>query len=294
MLVLVIYALMVSSRYINIEALQLKDNIYLAMIILQLLIFVLPTVFYCKLRGKKLTKNIASKKLTGHKIGFVASCLGVLIFGSILLNTASFYIFGGAQQTTSLYNTFNPLNTTSWQNIAYIIISLCVFPALTEEFTFRGVVQTEYSSYGVGVAILMSSLMFSMLHFNLNNFIVYFFCGVVASYTVYVTGSIVSGVILHLMNNMYALFFEAALWNVIKAPNSLVFFLFVVSTLFIIFLFLSFSGAERVLYISGVQGEKSPPEAEKQEGGIKLLFEALLSPSFIGCVIVFLIVTLVL
>lgn len=294
MLVLVIYALMVSSRYINIEALQLKDNIYLAMIILQLLIFVLPTVFYCKLRGKKLTKNIASKKLTGHKIGLVASCLGVLIFGSILLNTASFYIFGGAQQTTSLYNTFNPLNTTSWQNIAYIIISLCVFPALTEEFTFRGVVQTEYSSYGVGVAILMSSLMFSMLHFNLNNFIVYFFCGVVASYTVYVTGSIVSGVILHLMNNMYALFFEAALWNVIKAPNSLVFFLFVVSTLFIIFLFLSFSGAERVLYISGVQGEKSPPEAEKQEGGIKLLFEALLSPSFIGCVIVFLIVTLVL
>ena len=294
MLVLVIYALMVSSRYINIEALQLKDNIYLAMIILQLLIFVLPTVFYCKLRGKKLTKNIASKKLTGHKIGFVASCLGVLIFGSILLNTASFYIFGGAQQTTSLYNTFNPLNTTSWQNIAYIIISLCVFPALTEEFTFRGVVQTEYSSYGVGVAILMSSLMFSMLHFNLNNFIVYFFCGVLASYTVYVTGSIVSGVILHLMNNMYALFFEAALWNVIKAPNSLVFFLFVVSTLFIIFLFLSFSGAERVLYISGVQGEKSPPEAEKQEGGIKLLFEALLSPSFIGCVIVFLIVTLVL
>ncbi len=291
---LVIYALLVSSRYINVESLQLKDNIYMSMIVLQLLIFVLPTVFYSKLRGKKLTQKLPSKKLSGHKIGFIFSCFGVLVFGSALLNTAVFYISGKTEQAASLYETFNPLNTTSLTNLAYIIIALAIIPAITEEYTFRGIIQSEYSSYGVGVAIIMTSLMFAMLHFSLSKFIVYFFCGIIASYVVYITQSVLAGMLVHLLNNLYSLFFESALWGAIKSPNSLIFFLFVITTLFIIFSVLSFSGAERILYLSGVKGEKSPPEAEKLEGGIKLFFEALLSPSFIACVILFLVVTLVL
>ncbi len=293
LLVLVIYALLVLSRYINIESMQTENNIYLSMIILQLLIFVLPSVFYCKLKGKKLTQKIAVEKISGHKIGFIVTSFFVLILGSALLNTAVFYIFGSTEQT-SLYNTFNPLGDTSLTNIAYIIISLCIFPALTEEFTFRGIILSEYSDYGAGVAMLMSSIMFAMLHFNISRFIVYLFCGIVAAYTVYITRSVVCGMILHLLNNLYSMFFESALWNAIKSPNSLIFFILVITTLFIVFLVLSFNSAERILYIAGINGEKSPPEAEKKQGGIKLLFESLLSPSFIACVIVFLIVTLVL
>ncbi len=288
---LVIYALLVSSRYIDLDSLQMKDNIFLSMIILQLLIFVLPAVFYCKLRGKKLTKKLPCKKLSGHKIGFIISTFGVLVFGSTLLNTATFYIFG-AESQTSMYETYSPLGASSLTNVVYIIIALAVIPAITEEFVFRGILQSEYSDYGVGVAILMSSLMFAMLHFNLNQFIVYFFFGVIASYAVYITRSVFAGMALHLLNNLYAFFFESTLWKAIKSPNSLIFFLFVVTTLFIIFLMISFSGAEKILYLSGVKGEDSPPEAEKQEGGIKLLFEALVSPSFIACLLIFLIVTL--
>ena len=288
---LVIYALLVSSKYIKLESLQMKDNIFLSMIIIQLLIFVLPAVFYYKLRGKKLTKKLPFKKLSGHKIGFIISTFCVLIFGSALLNTATFYIFG-AESQTSMYQTYSPLGATSLTNIAYIIIALAIIPAITEEFVFRGIIQSEYSDYGVGVAILMSSLMFAMLHFNLSQFIVYFFCGVVASYAVYITQSIFAGMALHLLNNLYALFFESSIWKAIRSPNSLIFFLFVVTTLFIIFLMISFNGAERILYLAGTKGEASPPEAEKQEGGIKLLFEALVSPSFIACLLIFLIVTL--
>ena len=288
---LVIYALLVSSRYIDLDSLQMKDNIFLSMIILQLLIFVLPSVFYCKLRGKKVTKKLPFQKLSGHKVGFIISSFGVLVFGSALLQTATFYIFG-AESQASMYQTYSPLGATSLTNIAYIIIALAIIPAITEEFVFRGIIQSEYSDYGVGVAILMSALMFAMLHFNLSQFIIYFFCGVVASYTVYITRSVFAGMVLHLLNNLYALFFESTIWNAIRSPNSLIFFLFVVTTLFIIFLMISFNGAEKILYISGVNGEESPPEAEKQEGGIKLLFEALVSPSFIACLLIFLIVTL--
>ena len=263
------------------------------MIILQILIFAFPGIFYCKLRGNTLKKNIHLKPLSAHKIGFIFCSFGLLVFGSILLNTATFYIFG-SQSQSSLYDVFTPTGIMSLTNIAYIIITFAILPAFTEEFVFRGIVQSEYTDYGVGIAIVISSLMFAMLHFNLKQFIVYFYCGVILSYTVYITQSILAGVILHFLNNLYGLFGEFILWDAIKSPNSLIFFLFVIMTLFIVFLVLSFNGAEKILYTNGIKGDDSPPEAKKREGGIKLWFEVLVSPSLIACIILFLVTTLLL
>jgi len=77
-------------------------------------------------------------------------------------------------------------------------------------------------------------------------------------------------------------------WHIADTRRKIIF------TLFIVFLVLSFNGAENILYTAGIKGEESPPEAKKREGGIKLLFEALVSPSFLGCILVYLIATLVL
>ncbi|MBE6718458.1 MAG: CPBP family intramembrane metalloprotease [Ruminococcaceae bacterium] len=293
LLVLVIYVLLILSRYIKLESLQINDNVYLSMIILQLLIFIIPGVFYCKIRTENNTKSLRITKFSARKAWFVASCFGVLIFGSTLLNTATFYIFG-SNDGYSVYNTFSPMGNDSWTNLIYIVITFAILPAVTEEFIFRGILLSEYSSYGVATAVFLSSAMFSMLHFNLNQFIVYFFCGVVTAYAVYITQSLFAAILLHFLNNLYAIFFESILWDVIKSPNSLIFFLFVIMTLFIVFLVLSFNGAENILYTAGIKGEESPPEAKKREGGIKLLFEALVSPSFLGCILVYLIATLVL
>jgi len=293
LLVLAVYALLITSRYINVSVLQTKDNVYLSLIILQVLIFVLPGIFYCRLRGYSIPQKLRFKLLSPSKIWFVFSCFGVLIFGGTLLNTAVFYIFGNEAQY-SLYNTFAPSGEASLKNITYIILAFAVLPALTEEFMFRGIVLSEYSEYGVSTAILMSGIMFAMVHFNLNQFLIYFYCGVITAYAVYITRSLLAAVMLHFFNNIYAIFFESMLWDVIKAPNSIVFFLFVIATLFMIFLVLSFNSAENILYDSGIKGEQSPPEATKREGGIKLWFEALLSPSFLACVIIFLVDTLIL
>ena len=292
LLVLVVYVLLISSRFLDLNSIQFKDNIYLSMMILQLLIFILPGIFYCKLRGID-TKKIRLSSLSPRKIWFVLSCFGVLVFGSTLLNTATFYIFGSETQY-SLYDTFVPSGSSQIMNIVYIVITFALLPAITEEFIFRGVVLSEYSDYGIFTPFLMSAIMFSMVHFNLNQFIVYLYCGIVLAYVVYVTRSVWAAMLLHFLNNLYAIFFESVLWDVIKAPNSLIFFLFVIATLFIVFLVLSFSGAEYIFYISGIKGEPSPPEAKKREGGIKLLFESLISPSFLACVILYLVATLVL
>ena len=290
LLVLVIYVFLLSSRYLDLNSLRFKDNIYLTLIILQLLIFVLPSIFYCTLKGTKAEK-LKLKPMSAGKIWFVFACFGVLVFGSTLINTAIFHIFGNDAQY-SLYNTFTPSGGSQITNIIYTVIAFAAVPSLTEEFIFRGIIQSEYSNYGVTTAIIMSGIMFSMLHFNLNQFLVYFFCGVVASYAVYITQSLWAAILLHFVNNVYAIFFESILWDVIKSPNSLIFFLFVIMTLFIVFLVLSFNGAETILYYAGIKGESSPEEATKKEGGAKLILEALISPSFLACVLLFLITTL--
>lgn len=289
---LVVYVLLIVSRYINVEALQKRDNVYLSMIILQLLIFLLPGIFYCMLRGSG-GEKLRIKFLSPGKIWFVIVCFGLLVFGSTLINTAVFYLFGNESQY-SLYNAFSPQSGDRIINIIYIVIAFAVVPAVTEELMFRGIMLSEYAEYGTATAVFMSSIMFSMTHFNLNQFLTYFFCGVVAAYAVYVTQSLWAGVLVHFMNNLYSIFFESVLWDVIKAPNSLIFFLFVIMTLFIGFLVLSFNGAERILYNAGIKGEKSPPEAQKREGsGAKLFFEAFISPSFLACVLLFLVATLI-
>ncbi len=290
LLVLVIYVLLLSSRYLDLNSFRFRDNIYLTLIILQLLIFILPGIFYCKLRGTTVEK-LKLKPISPGKIWFVFTCFGVLVFGSTLINTAVFHVFGSEAQY-SLYNTFTPSGSSQLINIIYTVIAFAIVPAITEEFIFRGIILADYSAYGVSTAIIMSGLMFSMIHFNLNQFLVFFFCGVVASYAVYITQSLWAAIILHSINNIYAIFFESILWDVIKSPNSLIFFLFVIMTLFIVFLVLSFNGAETILYNAGIKGEKSPSESTKREGGAKLVFEALISPSFLACVLLFLIITL--
>lgn len=293
LLVLVIYLLLVLSRYIDVEALKYRGSIYLSLIILQMLIFILPGVFYGSLRGKGLQKKIKKKKPGLRDIWFIFTAFGVMLFGSTLINFVSYSLIKTETQY-SLYNTFSPGSTGTVSGIAYIVIAFAILPAITEEYVFRGIILSEYSEYGVFTAILMSSLMFAMLHFNLTQFVSYFFCGAVAAYTVYVTQSIYAGMLLHFVNNIYAIFFETFLWDVIQSPNSVVFFLFAAITAFLFFLGLSFSSAERITQMSGLKGEKPPDEAVKREGGIRLVFESLASPSFLACVIVYVVVILVL
>ena len=292
LLVLVVYVLLLSSNFIDLDTLRLNDNVYLSMIILQLLIFALPCIFYCILRGTK-AEQMRLRPLTVSKLWFSITCFGTLVFGNALINTAVFYIFG-SESGFSIYNGTVSIGNTQITTIIYITIALAIVPAITEELLFRGILLSEYSNYGLFTSMTLSSLMFAMIHFNLNGLFAYFFCGIITAYAVYITQSLWSAVIVHFLYNAYSIFFESILWDVIKSPNSLIFFLFVVVTLFIAFLVLSFNEAEKILYSAGIKGEQSPPEATKKEGGSKLFFEALVSPSFLACVLLFLVATLIL
>jgi membrane protease YdiL (CAAX protease family) len=88
----------------------------------------------------------------------------------------------------------------------YLALAFAVFPAITEEFTFRGVILAEYESCGVGAAVFFSAFYFAMLHFDIALFPVYFAGGLILALSAYVTRSILAPIVIHTANNLFALF----------------------------------------------------------------------------------------
>jgi len=290
-LVLAVYILLFISGYINIELLQYKDNIYLSLIVIQIVIFILPGIFYCKIKGEGYFKRLRLSFFAPSKILFLLSALLVLFFGSALIKLALYYL-GVGENIFSLYNTYVPPEEISISSIAYIILTFALLPAVTEEFLFRSILIAEYEESGIFCAVAMSSLLFAMLHFNLSQFPIYLFGGIVFALTAIITGSVFASIILHTANNILGIFLEDYLMRFIEQPQSEVFYSFSLIILFMLSLFLFLSGAEKIYYVYGLNGKDSPPEYETTESKPKLFLEALIAPTFLFCILVYFIASL--
>lgn len=79
-------------------------------------------------------------------------------------------------------------------------------PSICEEITFRGLIQTGLRrSYGARHAVVWSGFLFALLHLNPWNFVGLWFFGVFLGYLRERTGSIRPAIILHMLNNTFAL-----------------------------------------------------------------------------------------
>lgn len=87
----------------------------------------------------------------------------------------------------------NPL----WLNL--VIIAL--LPAVVEEFIFRGLILNGYKRRNPLMAIVISSLLFGLMHMNLNQFSYAFVIGVIFAFLAYATGSLLPSILGHFIIN---------------------------------------------------------------------------------------------
>lgn len=81
-------------------------------------------------------------------------------------------------------------------------------PAFAEEFLFRGVIYGNLRPFGKTQAILISSLLFALMHQNIGQFFYTFVGGVAMALMYELTGSIWCSVLFHLFNNELAVLTE--------------------------------------------------------------------------------------
>lgn len=294
LLTLAIYILLIFSRFIDTEALKYRDNIYLSIIILQLIIFMLPALFYCKLKGTGYSLRLNLRLFAPTRIWFIVLSALTLLTGTAVIRLAELS-FTGTVESFTLYDRFIPLASQSVSNIIYILITFAALPAITEEFVFRSVIITEYeeSGYGGVCAALMSALLFAMLHSSISQFPVYLLGGIIFAAVVIVTRSVFAAMAVHFLNNLYQLFLEPFIFSLIKHPQNMVFLIFTCVIMFLVCLTLTLGQIEKIYYIYGVTGRETPAWVKKRKKSpARAALEALVSPTFLMCVLVFVIVTL--
>lgn len=268
-----------------------ENVVYAIMLALQIIIFGVPSVFFIVIRGK------------GY-IGELRICmprkksLPIIISGSLLLILVSsvikFGIFHFAYDYSaySLYGSSISIDTGSVFSAVLMIFSLAVFPAITEEFVFRGIMMREYRMLGSLFPMVISSLLFAFIHFDLLQFPIYFVLGFILSWMVFLTRSVISAVIAHIVYNVFVIFGEKYIWLFSSNPDSDILFFLILVVLLLVCLFLFFTAGERILRYFADNGEAAdtaPKDAKKKA----MLFDAFLSLPMMGDFLLFLTVGII-
>ena len=107
---------------------------------------------------------------------------------------------------------------TEGMPLVMFFISTAIAPAIIEEFAMRAVTMQALRKYGDNFAIVMTAIVFGLMHRNAVQGIFAFIAGVVFGYICIATESVWAAIIVHFLNNgIYVIF------NVINAKNPVLF-----------------------------------------------------------------------
>jgi len=178
----------------------LEKMTYPFILVNQYLLILLPVLIYAL--GKKLNFKEVFRL---NKPGLVPCLLIIAMsvpayFVALMLNTLVLYVlqFLGSIPSQSIPV---PQNIGElMQGIFYIGIT----PAICEEMMHRGLMLSAYEKRGTTKAIIFTSILFGIFHFDITNFLGPVFLGLIISYYVVRTNSIFAGMLAHFLNNAIA------------------------------------------------------------------------------------------
>ena len=165
----------------------------LANIILQFLVFIPMLVIYVKTEKVSVKEWFSLRPLNWKN---ALLCLGIaycaLPFISMIV------VLTSPLQPNLVEQAMGELNDSSLFSMLFVI---AVQPAVFEELLFRGAALHGYRSLGAKKALLMSALMFAMLHMNLQQALYAFLLGAIFAFMVQRTGSIFASMLPHFLIN---------------------------------------------------------------------------------------------
>lgn len=181
-------------------------NIYIVATIMQVIVFILPSALYFQLRGRKFAEPL-NIQLPRFKYISAFLCFVVLYIITItLVKFVMYYLTDGSYTQTTGNDIISIVSPNSDIDPIFAFVAFIVVPTVCEELFFRGVVLSEYQSYGNLNAIFISALFFSMFHFSAVNFLSYFTCGLLFGALTVVTRSVFPAMLLHMLNNVLSMY----------------------------------------------------------------------------------------
>lgn len=182
-----------------------NPGFYLFEIFVMVLSAFLPSLFYIVFSKSDLNEIIKCKYVKpSFLVPLVFIGMGTAMFanyaGNILIT--NFSLFGLENHID-----FSKSSSSLLCNLLYIV-STAVVPAFAEEFAFRGIIMGSLRKYGDAFAIIVSAVMFGAMHGNIVQIPFAFILGLIFAYVDCKTNSILPSIIIHFLNNFYAVIFD--------------------------------------------------------------------------------------
>jgi len=188
---------------------------YWKLFIMEVVLIGLPPLIYM-LIFKMDIKEVARFNLIKPSEGLLV--VGMALFGYFVImaiNLVWYWVVShlGTPTGQQLPN----IENLSQYLVATLVIGLV--PAVVEEFLFRGLILRGYERFGTKVAIVMTGILFGMLHLQLMSIPSIILIGIIISYVVYRTNSILAGVIYHFVHNGITVLFLYIQKLLIETPE---------------------------------------------------------------------------
>lgn len=169
------------------------SDIRLILALNHFILFLVPAIIYVIVTKCNIKETFKIKLLSIKEILLVI-LLGI---GSLLL-TNFFGVISSLFFENEVGQFINQINGSPY---IILLLLIAIMPSITEEITLRGIILSGYDGKSKVKAALISGLFFGMFHLNLNQFIYTAVLGFILAYTVRVTGSIFSSMIIHFIIN---------------------------------------------------------------------------------------------
>ena len=239
-------------------------NGLLAPLIGQLVILMIPAYLFLQLSKRdvsfrELIKDTGFGKLSAEYIFFMLFTALFMMSTSFILNTLFYGIYKASAGFT-LLGIFTAGNGEYTVSAPYLILVYALFPAVAEEFLFRGILYKEFSRINEPFAITLSSVVSAVFAFTVGGFPAAFFCALAYCLVRYVTKSLQACIIVHFLFNIYALYLQTNLCKYIMSSTGNILLLIITLVLWLIFSILFFSECGRIFRQKGdrvKRGEES-------------------------------------
>lgn len=221
----------------------------------------------------------------------LAEAVGIGLLAIVVANMITALIVRFFEVYGVTFDSYKPESPSSGYQLAWMLLSNAIVPALVEEFALRGVFLQALRKYGDAFAVLASALLFGIMHGNMTQAPFAFLLGAVLAVLVIVTGSLWTSMLVHLLNNTYSV----VMTTLLERSDETVLAMATVSfyTLFSIY------GAIALVYFLGMHHGRDLLRARYQPGGPALMgirtyrrqawLYTLVSPAMLVAVIVLLV-----
>ncbi len=195
--------------------------------------FIVPFTFIFKFSGYKLSK-IASFGLPKTRAWFPIILMGIgfCAFSNIAMGFAS-SIFEGLGINYEVDFGENPQGILG---ITLSVIATAIVPALVEEFACRGLVLGALRKYGDGFAVMVSSILFGLIHGNFQQIPFAFMVGLILGFVTVKCNSIWPAVFIHFYNNLSSVIFDYVFADMSVMLQNVIYTIYLVICLFIGFI----------------------------------------------------------